>query len=250
MDEDTLVVAYRDWRGEPRGKLRKVEEVGVVQGDCIDCMACVNVCPMGIDIRKGQQLECITCALCIDACDEVMDRIGKPRGLIDYMALKDEAAERAGGKPANIWKHIFRPRTLMYTALWSGIGIAMVVALFMRSPIGFNLTPVRNPLYVTLADGTIRNTYEIRLHNKHHDNRPFQISVASDDPLTISMEGEPTPVVTVPADGTSTQRIYVTAAPGSRPALAQRTPMRIWVVDLTKTNDRVHNDTIFNGTGN
>ena len=85
MDEDTLTVGYRDWRGEPRGKAAP----SATKGDCIDCMACVNVCPMGIDIRDGQQLECITCALCIDACDNVMDKLGKERGLISYATLAD-----------------------------------------------------------------------------------------------------------------------------------------------------------------
>ena len=250
MDEDTLVVAYREWRGEPRGKLKKVDEEGPPQGDCIDCMACVNVCPMGIDIRNGQQMECITCALCIDACDEVMDRIGKPRGLIDYMALKDEADERAGGKPKNIWKHIFRPRTLLYSTLWSGIGVAMVVAIFMRSPIGFNVTPVRNPLFVTLADGSIRNTYEVRLHNKHGEERPFQISISAAAPLVVSLEGQEQTVANVPADATATQRVYVTAAAGSVPATERRTALRMWVVDMTEVTDRVHTDTVFNGKEN
>ena len=82
---------------------------------------------MGIDIRDGQQMECITCALCIDACDDVMDKIGKPRGLIDYLALADEPAERAGDPPRPIWKHVLRPRTILYTRfvvddwLWSGL---------------------------------------------------------------------------------------------------------------------------------
>ncbi len=250
MDEDTLVVAYRDWRGEPRGKLKKVEEEGPPQGDCIDCMACVNVCPMRIDIRNGQQMECITCALCIDACDEVMDRIGQPRGLIDYMALKDEADERAGGKPKNIWKIIFRPRTLLYTTLWSGIGVAMVVAIIMRSPTGFNVTPVRNPLFVTLADGSIRNTYEVRLHNKHGEERPFQISISAAAPLVVSLEGQEQTVANVPADATATQRVYVTAAAGSVPATERRTALRMWVVDMTEVTDRVHTDTVFNGKEN
>jgi cytochrome c oxidase accessory protein FixG len=92
MDEDTITVAYREWRGEPRGKGKDRDDLG----DCIDCNACVNVCPVGIDIRDGQQLECITCALCIDACDDIMAKIGKPRGLIDYIALTDETRERAG----------------------------------------------------------------------------------------------------------------------------------------------------------
>jgi cytochrome c oxidase accessory protein FixG len=159
MDEDTITVAYRDWRGEPRGKHRKAE--GIL-GDCIDCNACVNVCPMGIDIRDGQQLECITCALCIDACDDVMDKIGKPRGLIDYIALTDETRERAGKAPRAIWKHVFRPRTMIYTSLWSAVGIGLVVALFIRSDIDVTVAPVRNPTFVTLSDGSIRNTYDVR----------------------------------------------------------------------------------------
>ncbi len=121
MDEDTLTVGYRKWRGEPRGKHRKAETSEPL-GDCIDCMACVNVCPMGIDIQDGQQLACITCALCIDACDDVMTKIGKPRGLIDYMALSDEAREKSGHSPRPIWSHIFRLRTMVYTGLWSAIG--------------------------------------------------------------------------------------------------------------------------------
>ena len=87
MDEDTITIAYREWRGEPRGRGKKRDDLG----DCIDCNACVAVCPMGIDIRDGQQMECITCGLCIDACDEMMVKVGKERGLIDYLALKDEA---------------------------------------------------------------------------------------------------------------------------------------------------------------
>ena len=250
MDEDTLTVAYREWRGEPRGKLRKPgDDSAERQGDCIDCMACVNVCPMGIDIRNGQQMECITCALCIDACDEVMDRIGKPRGLIDYMALKDETDERAGGQPKSVWKHVFRPRTILYTTLWASVGVAMVVALFLRSPIGLNVTPVRNPLYVTLSDGTIRNTYEVRLHNKHGEERPFHISVTAGEPLSLSLEGQGQTVVDVPADATVTQRIYVTAAPGSKAAEGGQLDMRFWVLDLTEATDRVSADTVFHGKG-
>ncbi len=247
MDEDTLTVAYREWRGEPRGKLKK-GQLDPNQGDCIDCMACVNVCPMGIDIRNGQQLACITCALCIDACDEVMDRIGKPRGLIGYLALMDEAAERAGAHPRQLWRHIFRVRTMIYTALWAGVGVGLVVALFLRSEIDVNVTPVRNPIYVTLSDGSIRNTYEIRIRNKQPEERPFQISVDSEAPLTVSLEGAEDQVVHVPADELKTQRVYVTAPAGSRAALADRTELRFWIEDVQST-DRVNADTIFNGKG-
>ncbi|MEM7488296.1 MAG: cytochrome c oxidase accessory protein CcoG, partial [Pseudomonadota bacterium] len=174
VDEGTLTVGYRDWRGEPRGK-KRIEGAG----DCIDCMACVNVCPTGIDIRDGQQMACITCALCIDACDEVMEKIGRPRGLIDYLALDDRpptepedlsavrplgtdapeavsrtmVADRAPApapntgpvplltqgsrdwQPKPVWQHVFRPRTILYFAAWAAIGVALVVGLFIRPEI-------------------------------------------------------------------------------------------------------------------
>jgi cytochrome c oxidase accessory protein FixG len=212
-------------------------------------MACVNVCPVGIDIRDGQQLECITCALCIDACDEMMEKVGKPRGLIDYMALSDEVLEREGGKAKNIWKHIFRPRTVLYTTLWSLVGIGLVVALFMRSDIDLTVAPVRNPTFVTLSDGTIRNTYEVRLRNKHGDARPFQISVSGDETLEVSLEGAEGTVVTVPADEMKLQRVYVLAPPNSAAAKSERTDFRIWVEDTTNA-DRVYKDTVFNGKAN
>ncbi len=247
MDEDTITVAYRDWRGEPRGKLAHGEVAPAdVKGDCIDCMACVNVCPTGIDIRDGQQLACITCALCIDACDDTMAKIGKPRGLIDYMALTDEVAERAGTPPKSVWHHILRPRTLLYTVLWAGVGVGLVVALFLRPEIGLHVTPVRNPTFVTLSDGAIRNTYDLRLLNKHGQPRDFRISLTSDEPLDLTLEGQTAQTVTVPGNATTNQRIYIVARAGSEAAGEDRTKLRLWVED-TGTSDRIHSDTIFNG---
>ena len=256
MDEDTLTVAYRDWRGEPRGKIHKGEATksdGGEKGDCIDCLACVNVCPMGIDIRDGQQMECITCALCIDACDDVMAKIGKPRGLVDYMALKDEAAERAGGAPKPLMKHILRPRTLLYFTLWAGIGVALVVALFMRSPFDLNVTAVRNPIYVTMADGSIRNVYEMRLRNKQGEEHPFTISVTDQTGrapagLDVTLEGIEGNVVSVPADHTFTQRVYLTAAPDSVLALDPQTELTLWIEDQ-QAKDRASAGTVFHGKG-
>ena len=125
------------------------------QGDCIDCMACVNVCPMGIDIRDGQQMECITCGLCIDACDDMMDKLGRPRGLIGYFALTDETAERAGGAPEPVWRHVLRPADdPLHRALGRDRASAWSSALFMRAPRSTSAsTPVRNPVFVTLSDG-------------------------------------------------------------------------------------------------
>ncbi len=245
MDEDTLTVGYRKWRGEPRGKHRKAETSEPL-GDCIDCMACVNVCPMGIDIRDGQQLACITCALCIDACDDVMTKIGKPRGLIDYMALSDEAREKSGHSPRPIWSHIFRLRTMVYTGLWSAIGFLLVVALFIRQDIDVTVAPIRNPTFVTLSDGTIRNTYEVRLRNKNQQDRLFNVSVRGDVAYYLQLEGSKFQSINVPADSTLIQRVYVMAPVGSLPANSDVSDVRIWVEDLGN-GDRAFKDTVFNG---
>jgi cytochrome c oxidase accessory protein FixG len=244
MDEDTLTIAYREWRGEPRGK-QTVEG----NGDCIDCMACVNVCPMGIDIRNGQQMACITCGLCIDACNDIMDKIGKPRDLIGYMALTDEVRERAGETPKSVWSHVFRPRTVLYTVLWAAVGIGLVVALFLRSPIDVSVTPVRNPTYVTLSDGSIRNAYDLRLRNMQGTDAQFTINVTSAARLETALEGVEGLTVTVPANETMQQRVYLTAAAGSEAAAADRTEVRLWIAEEGTTN-RVHHDTIFNGKEN
>lgn len=243
MDKETLTVGYRDWRGEPRGK--KHENT---TGDCIDCMACVNVCPMGIDIRDGQQLECITCALCIDACDDVMEKIGKPRGLIDYLALSDEPRERTGEPPRPIWQHVFRPRVILYTVLWSFIGIGLVWALFVRSDIGLNVEPIRNPQYVVLSDGSVRNTYEMRIRNLTGDAREFRIMLSSDEILRVEVETEgPMPGhVLVPANETFAARVYVIARPQDPAASEDVTHLRLWVEDV-ETDARAGKATVFHG---
>jgi polyferredoxin len=280
MDEDTLTVGYREWRGEPRGKGTRRREKAAAEaqaagpqiggrapdfampgmpsgvggqpahdeeyGDCIDCNACVNVCPTGIDIRDGQQLACITCALCIDACDDVMEKIGKPRGLIDYLALSDAPREAAGGAPRPVWSHVLRPRVILYTALWSLVGIGLVFALFIRPDIEMTVAPVRNPQFVVLSDGSIRNTYDVRILNKHPDDRPFRVALTGDPAMRVQIEGTPYESITVPGNQTFPVRVHIVTAPGSPPASAERTDVRLWVEDLTN-GDRAHKDTIFNG---
>ena len=239
MDEDTLTVAYRDWRGEPRGK-------GEGAGDCIDCLACVSVCPTGIDIRDGQQLECITCALCIDACDQMMDRTGRPRGLIGYLALSDETAERAGAAPRSPWRHVLRPRTLIYATLWSGIGVLLATALILRSQIDLSVTPVRNPMFVTLSDGAVRNAYELRLRNKQHEAVRYEIAVEAPGAIEVGVEGETDGAITVPPDQTLTRRVYLTAAPGSPLAGTGSSPVTLTARD-PGSPARAQIDTVFHG---
>jgi cytochrome c oxidase accessory protein FixG len=247
MDEDTITVAYRDWRGEPRRARQGQGRENL--GDCIDCNACVNVCPMGIDIRDGQQLACITCALCIDACDDMMDKIGKPRGLIDYMALTDETRERAGKQPRAIWKHIFRPRTILYTSLWSLVGVGLLVALFIRSDIDVTVAPVRNPTFVTLSDGSIRNTYDVRLLNMHGETGRSASRSRATSRCACELEGTPYQTVTVPANETKLQRVYVVAPAARRRRCGNLTDVRFWVTDNCQWRTRAYKDSTFNGTG-
>lgn len=247
MDEDTLTIDYRDWRGEPRGKHRKSE--GAEQlGDCIDCMACVNVCPMGIDIRDGQQMACITCGLCIDACDEVMDRIGKPRGLIGYMALSDHESERSGKAPKSVWKHVFRPRTMVYTAIWSAVGVGLVVALFIRADLDMSVSPVRNPTHIVLSDGTVRNIYDVRLRNMANEEREFVLSISENPDLRLSVEGEEATSITLNPDEMAQVRVYLEAPNGTESAAAPRSTVRIWST-IAGSQDRVYSETVFNGRG-
>jgi cytochrome c oxidase accessory protein FixG len=244
MDEATLTVAYRDWRGEPRGKHQKSTEGEF--GDCIDCNACVAVCPMGIDIRNGQQLECITCALCIDACDDVMARIGKPRGLIDYCTLADETAERAGETPVPAWRRIIRPRTILYTVLWAGIGLAMVAALFMRDTIDLTVSRDRNPTYVTLSDGSIRNGYDVRVVNRNAEPHTFRISVRSDILLFAEIGGLDGLDFEVEADKLRQLRLFLVAPPTATPL--SKAPVAIWVENVD-TRERTKVDTVILGPG-
>jgi len=243
MDDDTLTVAYRDWRGEPRGKKHDN-----TTGDCIDCMACVNVCPMGIDIRDGQQMECITCALCIDACDDVMDKIGKPRGLIDYLALSDEPLERGGAAPRPIWQHVLRLRTMIYTGLWAAVGVGLLFALFIRPEIEMTVAAVRNPTFVVLSDGSVRNVYDIRLRNKQGTAQSFDLSLSDAGLIQLSVEGAEATRLTVPADQTLAARVYLTAPASSAAAGADRSDVRLWV-ENADTGERAYQDNTFNGRG-
>ncbi len=212
LDENSLTVTYNDWRGEPRTHgSKKAAAAGIVGGDCIDCNACVAVCPMGIDIRDGQQLECITCALCIDACDAVMDKIGKERGLISYATLADYQSNMAlataggtgtidpkkvrgtDGKFLGAVEHfhvnkIFRPRVLMYMAVFAAMGIGLLVTLFSRDRLELNVLRDRNPQFVVLSDGSIRNGYTVKVLNMVPLKREMELVIEGLDGATMVAE--------------------------------------------------------------
>ncbi|MBH1998249.1 MAG: cytochrome c oxidase accessory protein CcoG [Sphingomonadaceae bacterium] len=219
LDETSLVVTYKDWRGEQRASLKKAQAAPGDFGDCIDCNQCVAVCPTGIDIREGPQVGCITCALCIDACDQVMAQIGRPRGLIDYCTQDDAEAEKRGAPSRPVLKTLLRPRTLAYLAGWSGIGAAMLFALGARTRVDIAAQQDRNPIFVALSDGAIRNAYTVKLRNMEARPRPMEVSVeglADAQLWTDTMVRERArPVIRtmVPADSVAKLRIFIAAPP-------------------------------------
>jgi cytochrome c oxidase accessory protein FixG len=176
-DEWAHNVTYRRDRGEPRVSVKKAEQLrqhGEPAGDCIDCHQCINVCPTGVDIRDGIQLGCIQCGLCIDACDTIMSEIGRPSGLIAY-DTDINGQRRLGGKPP-IYR-VIRARTILYACIIALVGGIMLYALATRSSVGVNVLHERNPLYVLLADGSVRNDYTVRILNKGAD-RKFRLEVS------------------------------------------------------------------------
>ncbi|MFN2099675.1 cytochrome c oxidase accessory protein CcoG [Altererythrobacter sp. MF3-039] len=217
LDEGSLIVTYKDWRGERRGSLKKAEKAPDAFGDCIDCMQCVQVCPTGVDIREGQQIGCITCALCIDACDKVMADIGRPRGLIDYATLEDCEREAAGAPPVPVIKTLLRPRTLVYFGVWASIGLAMLFALGVRTHTDISVSPDRNPPFMLMRDGSVRNAYTLKLRNM--ESRPRKMEIALEGlpgavfwtETTRREDAGRSYVVEVNADAIKTVRAYVLA---------------------------------------
>ncbi len=181
LDEKSLIVTYKDWRGEQRGSVKAKERAPDVIGDCVDCNQCVAVCPTGYDIRNGPDIACITCALCIDACDKVMVQLGRPRGLIDYATLEDCDSERAGGTPRPLAKALWHPRTFAYLGVWAALGLGLLFALGVREQIDLAVQKDRNPPFMLMSDGAVRNAYTLKLRNMQ--NRPR--------PMTVALQGLP-----------------------------------------------------------
>jgi cytochrome c oxidase accessory protein FixG len=170
FDDDTLIITYDERRGEPRGARKKgVDHKARGLGDCVDCTMCVQVCPTGIDIRKGLQYECIACAACVDACDEVMEKVGYPKGLIRY-----DTQNGLEGKP----KRVLRPRTLVYATLLALLAIGFGAALGNRNVVGVDVIRDRNALFRERPDGLIENVYNLKILNKDSAAHEFQIAAS------------------------------------------------------------------------
>ena len=212
MDAESLAVTYRFDRGEPRGPHKKGDSWDD-RGDCIDCHQCVVVCPMGVDIRNGAQLACINCALCIDACNSVMDKIGRPRGLIGYDTDGNIARRQEGKK--SVYR-LIRPRTIMYAVLVVIVSSITLYFLTHRTLLDVSIRPDRNPLYVTLSDGRIQNGYTINIVNKRREEGRFRIDALNMDGKAevIGIGGTSDsernePILTVEPDETRQIRIIV-----------------------------------------
>jgi cytochrome c oxidase accessory protein FixG len=193
FDRDTLVITYDGGRGEPRGpRSRKLDAKAAGLGHCVDCNVCVQVCPTGIDIRKGLQYECIGCAACIDGCNQVMDRMGYPRGLIRYTT---ENALASGQEVALTWRTLFRARTLVYAGLLATIVAGAGVSLYLRESLKVDVIRDRGALARETTPGFIENVYRLQIMNTGETAQRFTISaegipgvrvVGADQPVAIA----------------------------------------------------------------
>ncbi|HEY0064076.1 MAG TPA: cytochrome c oxidase accessory protein CcoG, partial [Telluria sp.] len=206
FDKDTLIVTYDRARGEPRGPQAGAQREG--KGDCIDCSMCVQVCPTGIDIRKGLQYECIGCAACVDACNSVMDKIDLPRGLIRYST--DRALDQKWSA-RQIARRVARPRVLIYTSLLAVIVIGFLFSLYARTPLKLDVIRDRGSMGREVGDGMIENVYRLQIMNTAETAHRFTIQVAGIDGITLADGG----VADLDAASTRAVPVRVQAARGA-----------------------------------
>jgi len=186
FDKDTLIVSYDEARGEPRGaRSKKADPKALGLGSCVDCTLCVQVCPTGIDIRKGLQYECISCAACIDVCDTVMDKVGYPRGLIRYST---QHAMSNGWSRAEVIRHMFRPRVLVYLSILLAIVVTMAVSLSLRIPFKVDIVRDRGSLARTVGGGKTENVYRLQLMNASESLQRYKITASGLPGLTVASE--------------------------------------------------------------
>ena len=231
FDHQTLIVSYDTKRGEPRGSRgRGVDSRAAGLGDCVDCTICVQVCPTGIDIRKGLQYECIACAACVDACDGVMARVGYPGGLVRYATERELA-----GEPVRL----LRPRVLVYGSLLVALAVGFVISLVVREPVGLDVLRDRNAFYRVLPSGAVENVYSLRILNKDEHDHRYEVLAEPAGLLQVDVEsvlvraGEvravPARVRVQPADLARTPReISLSIRATDEPELAARHASRFF----------------------
>jgi len=229
FDAESLLISYRGYRGEPRGPHKKGDS-WEGRGDCIDCKQCVVVCPTGIDIRNGPQLECIQCALCIDACDEIMGKIGRPKKLIAYDTFRNlDAASHGDRAPLRL----IRPRTMLYAGAFLLVLSITLFGLSRKTILDVNIVPDRNPLFVQLADGSIRNGYTLRIINKRHEARACDISVSGIPGASLRILGAGTPqnLTEIKPDEVRSIKVYVTVPKLSADQIAASSALAFTIRD-------------------
>lgn len=206
FDKDTLIISYDPARGEPRGARRRGTDAKARGlGDCIDCTVCVQVCPTGIDIRKGLQYECIACAACIDACDDIMDKMGSPRGLIRYTT-----EHSMSGKAS----HVARPRLFVYATLLTIAASVIVYSLAVRTPLLVDVIRDRNALYREVHGGRIENAYTVKVINEDEKDHSYRLQAAGLGGLAVV---DPLGAIDVPAGTVATVPVRL-QAPGDAAA--------------------------------
>ncbi len=238
LDKTTVIPTYDVKRGEPRGRIKKGEtDANRTTGDCVDCKQCVAVCPTGIDIRHGQQEGCITCALCIDACDEVMEKVGRPRGLIRYASL-----DEMEGKPT---KAMFaRPRVWVYSTILTVALAGIVYGLSSLAAIDLKVLHERAPLFVTLSDGSVQNKYTLKMLNKTPEDLSVSISASGPEGLRLVGAEEP---VTIRHGSVTPAMVFVKVP--KKDLTQEQEPIR-FRVEATRTNGQVvrsERDSVFIG---
>jgi cytochrome c oxidase accessory protein FixG len=186
FDPDTLVISYDPNRGEPRGaRGKKVDYKARGLGDCVDCGICVQVCPTGIDIRKGLQYECIGCAACIDGCDQVMEKMGYPKGLIRYTT---ESVLKGKYSDSGILSHVFRPRVLVYCSILLVVISAFLVTLANRVPLRVEVIRDRLTLSRTNDEGRLENIYTVQILNMESRPHRYKISASGADDIKVAVD--------------------------------------------------------------
>jgi cytochrome c oxidase accessory protein FixG len=186
FDKDTLIVTYDTERGEPRGaRSRKADLSTLNLGACVDCSLCVQVCPTGIDIRKGLQYECIGCGACVDVCDTVMDKMGYARGLVKYTT---ENAMKLKWTQSQTLRHVLRPRVLIYTGILAAIVIAMLVSLSLRTPFKVDVVRDRGVTARIVSGGKIENVYRLQVMNATESLQRYKITVSGLPGLVLSSD--------------------------------------------------------------
>jgi cytochrome c oxidase accessory protein FixG len=188
FDKDTLIVTYDAARGEPRGaRSKQADPAALGLGACVDCSLCVQVCPTGIDIRKGLQYECIGCGACADVCDTVMDKVGYARGLVKYST---ENALAQGWNRQQTWRRVLRPRVLLYMGILGLVTVALITSLALRQPFKVDVVRDRASLARIVAGGQIENVYRIQIMNAAEKPLHFKLSVQGLPGLTLASEDE------------------------------------------------------------